>query len=334
VKRRQFITLLGGAATWPRMARAQQRSPTPTIGWLDQIDPRAGLAEQLAAFDQALAQQGYVIGRNVSIEYLNAGGSDERRRALAAELVRRQVAVIVTPTGTTALAAKAATQSIPIVFIAGGDPVQEGLVASLNRPGGNLTGVATLTTEIAAKRLELLHDLAPKAEVIAALVRPYEGQASSDFSRAEATGFQSAALALGVRLLLLTAVTEGDTAGAVASAVQQKAGALLVGGGRGFAPAETQARIISLANRYSLPSMFYRRDAVAAGGLASYADDGLEIFRQAGVYVGRVLKGEKPADLPVQQSIKFNLVVNLKTAKSLGLTVSADVVSIADEVIE
>jgi putative ABC transport system substrate-binding protein len=214
----------------------------------------------------------------------------------------------------------------------GGDPVEEGLVASLNRPGGNATGVAILAAEIAGKRLQLLHELVPKADSIAALVR-LEGPDVSDLSRAESKGFQSAALALGVRLLLVNAMTESDLAGAFANAVQQHAGALLVSGSQVFGT--TQApQIISLANRYALPTMFSRSNAVAAGALASYGSEPLEPSRQMGVYTGRILKGEKPGDLPVVQPTKFTLAINLKTAKALGLAVSQDMLSIADEVIE
>ena len=203
---------------------------------------------------------------------------------------------------------------------------------SLNRPGGNATGVTILGTETAAKRLELLHELVPKAESIAALVRS-EGPDSSDFSRAQSKGFQSAALALGVRLLLVNAITESDITGAFANVVQQHAGALLVGGEQAFQAAQLP-QILSLANRYALPTMFFRSNAVAAGALASYGTDALEIFRQVGVYTGRILKGEKPGDLPVVQPTKFELAINLKTAKALGLNVSQDMLSIADEVIE
>jgi putative ABC transport system substrate-binding protein len=213
----------------------------------------------------------------------------------------------------------------------GGDPVEEGLVTSLNRPGGNLTGIAILATEIAAKRLELLHELVPKAESIAALVQS-EGPDSSDFSRAQSKGYQSAALALGVRLLLVKAATESDIAGALANAVQQRAGALLIGAERIFS--SVNAQIISLALHYSLPTMFFRSGAVAAGALASYGDDVLDRNRQVGLYTGRILKGEKPADLPVRTPTKFELWINLKTAKAIGLNVSQDMLSIADEVIE
>jgi putative ABC transport system substrate-binding protein len=327
-KRREFITLLGGAAAaWPLAARAQQTAKLPTIGWLDS---GRSVEASMAAFSQGLAEAGYVVGRNVNLEYSSAEGDNDRMRAFVAEFVRRHVTVIVATTGAGAHAAKAATQTIPILFSAGGDPVAEGLVASLNRPGGNVTGVSILATEIAAKRLELLHDLVPKAESIAAMVRLED---SSDFSRTQAKAFQSAALALGVRLLLVNAVTDRDIAGAFANAVQQHAGALLVGGEQVFATTLIP-QIISFANRYALPTMFLRRNAVAAGALASYGTDPLETFRQVGVYTGRILKGEKPADLPVVQSTKFELAINLKTAKALGLTVPPTLLVSADEVIE
>jgi putative ABC transport system substrate-binding protein len=231
------------------------------------------------------------------------------------------------------IAAKVATQSIPIVFLMGADPVGQVLVTSLNRPGGNLTGVAALAIEIAAKRLQLLHELIPKAESVAAVVPPSEGPTASDFARAEASGFQSAALARGLRLLLLvTDATESDIAAAFAKAVQQRAGALLIGGERGFTRVEAQ--MISLANRYSLPTVFIANRAVAAGALASYGPDLMDEYRQAGVYTGRILKGEKPADLPILQPTKFGLAINLKTAKALGLTVPPSLLAIADEVIE
>ena len=233
--------------------------------------------------------------------------------------------------GRLAHAAKAATQTIPIVFLVGGDPVEEGLVATLNRPGGNATGAATLGVEIAAKRLELLHELVPNVESIAALVRS-EGPDASDFSRAQSKGYQSAALALGVRLQLVNAMTASDIAGAFANAVQQHAGALLVGGETLFVAQMPQ--ILSLANRYALPTMFFHSNAVAAGGLASYGTDNSETFRQMGVYTGRILKGEKPSDLPVVQSTKFELAINLKTARALGMTVPLPLLAAADEVIE
>ena len=282
MKRRDFLTLLGAAAAWPAVARAQQPGKLPTIGWLETV--RTDIVAS-TAFNRGLAEAGYVVGRNVNLEYRSAGTDRDRLRMLAAEFVREQVAVIVAATGRTAHAAKAATQTIPIVFVMGGDPAEEGLVASLNRPGGNATGAAILGAEIAAKRLELLHELVPKAESIAALVR-LEGPDVSDFSRAQSKGYQSAALALGVRLLLVNAMTDSDIAGAFANAVQQHAGALLVGAETLFAAAH-MPQILSLANRYALPAMFFHSDAVPAGALASYGTDLSESFRQVGVYTGR-----------------------------------------------
>jgi putative ABC transport system substrate-binding protein len=326
---RDFITLLSGAAVWPLTARAQQTGKLPTIGWLDSSG-RTPL-ESRAAFDRGLAEAGYVVGRNVDIEYRSAENDNDRLRPLAAEFVRRQVAVIVPTSGTAAQAAKAVTRTIPIVFNMGGDPVEDGLVASLNRPGGNMTGVTILVGEIAAKRFELLHELVPKAQSIAVLVRA--GPDSSDLSRADLKSFQSAALALGVRLLQVNAITESDIAGALANAVQQRAGALLVRGAGVFNVAQAP-QIISLANRYALPTMFSTSNAVAAGALASYGTDALESYRQMGIYTGRILKGEKPGDLPVVQPTKFELAINLKTAKVLGITVPPTLLVAADKVIE
>jgi putative ABC transport system substrate-binding protein len=328
MRRRQFLTLLTGAAAWPIAARGQQTGKLPTIGLLETV--RTGIVPS-TAFNRGLAEAGYVVGRNVNLEYRSAGTDSDRLRMLAAEFVREEVAVIVAATGRSAHAAKAATQTIPIVFFMGGDPVEEGLVASLNRPGGNATGVASLQAEIAAKRLEMLHELVPKAESIAALVRS-EGPDSSDFSRAQSKGYQSAARALSVRLLLVNAMTESDIAGAFANAVQQHAGALLVGGETLFVAQMPQ--ILSLANRYALPTMFFHSKAVAAGALASYGTDPSEGYRQIGGYTGRILKGEKPADLPVVQSTKFELAINLKTAKALGISVPLPLLGLADEVIE
>jgi putative tryptophan/tyrosine transport system substrate-binding protein len=330
MRRRDFLTLLSGAAgAWPLAARAQQTGKLPTIGWLDSAEAPA---ESRAAFNRGLAEAGYIVGRNVVIEYRSAENDNDRLRLLAAEFVRQQVAVIVPTTGTAAQAAKAATRTIPIVFYMGGDPVEEGLVASLNRPGGNMTGAAVLVGEIAAKRLGLLHELVPKAQSIAALERS-AGPDSSDLSRAELKSFQSAALALGVRLLQVNAMTESDIAGTLANAVQQGAGALLVGGTQAFNLAQAP-QIISLANRYALPTMFTRSSAVAAGALASYGADNLESSHQIGIYTGRILKGEKAGDLPVVRPTKFDLAINLKTAKALGLTVPQTLLVAADEVVE
>ena len=327
MKRRDFITLLGGAAAWPVAARAQEGLQTPTIGWLDPIDPNSAPIGQLKGFKQGLAEQGYVVDRTVNLEIHSAEGDAERMRVLA-DLLRQQVAVIVTTGGATAQAARAATQRIPIVFSMGGDPVVEGLVASLNRPGGNLTGIAIQATEVAAKRLELLHELVPKTQSIAAVT----SSPASDFSLARARGFQAAALAHGVHLLLFNALTESDIAGAFANAVQQGAGALLVGSDRSLTAIMDQ--MISLANHYSLPTLFFPSRSVAAGALASYGINTLDVSRQVGLYAGRILKGEKPADLPVRTPNKLELAINLKTAKTLGLTVPPNLLAIADELIE
>jgi putative ABC transport system substrate-binding protein len=330
IGRRDFITLLGGgAAAWPLAASAQQAGKLPTIGWLD---PALAPSDSLAAFNRGLAETGYAVGRNVDIEYRSSEGDNDRMRLLIADFVRQRVAMIVPTTGTAAQAAKAATRTIPIVFVMGGDPVEEGLVASLNRPGGNMTGVAVLVGEIAAKRLQLLHELVPKAQSIAVLV-PSAASDISDLSRAELKSFQSAAPALGVRLLQVNAATESDIAGAVASAAQQGAGALLVRGSQSLNFAQAP-QIISLANRYALPTMFTGRSAVAAGGLASYGTDTLEGYHQVGVYAGRILKGEKPGELPVVQPTKFELAINLKTARALGITVPPTLLVAADKVIE
>jgi putative ABC transport system substrate-binding protein len=319
--------LLGGAAvTWPLAARAQQPA-IPTIGWLDFESPEAA-RESIPAFKRGLAEIGYVEGRNVVVEYRWAEAHNDRLPALAADLVRRQVAVIVALTTSSALAAKAATQTIPVVFRMGSDPVEIGLVASFNRPAGNLTGVANLAAEIAAKRFALLHELVPAVASIAMLVNP----ANSYYTQAETRDLQSTARVLGVRVLVLNGGTESDVAAAFATLVEQQAGALLIGGDTFFFTARDQ--IMSLAARYAIPTMFFDSVSVAAGGLLSYGPDLLGANQQVGLYTGRILRGEKPADLPVVQATRFELVINLKTAKTLGLTMSPTLLAIADRVIE
>jgi putative ABC transport system substrate-binding protein len=326
MRRREFIAGLGGAAAWPLAARAQQR-PVPTIGWLDS-ESLESVREYLPAFRKGLAEIGYVEGRNVIVEYRWAEHDNDRLSALAADLVRRQVALIVAPTTSSALAAKAATQTIPIVFAMGSDPVALGLVASLNRPTGNLTGVAVLGAEIAPKRLALLHELVPAVASIAMLVNP----ANPNYVQAETKDLQSAAHVLGLRVLVLNGGTESDIAAAFATLVDRQVSALLISADTFFYAEGHQ--IMSLAARYAIPTMFYDRASVAAGGLLSYGPDLRDGLRQVGVYAGRILKGEKPADLPVVQPTKFELVINLKTAKPLGLTIPETLLATADEVIQ
>jgi putative ABC transport system substrate-binding protein len=313
MRRREFIAGLGSAAIWPVVAHAQQ--PTmPVIGWLDNVP---GTMERiLPAFKRGLAETGYVVGRNVTIEPRE--GDRERLPALAADLVRQHVTVITVVGVTSAQVAKAATQTIPIVFSMAGDPVEVGVVASLNRPSGNLTGVTIIGGEVAAKRLEQLHKLVPVADTTAMLAR----------TRA----MQSAADVLGVRLLLLYAATESEIAAAFATLVEQHTGALVLSGNLFSAAAIDQ--IISLAGRYAVPTLFSNRAPVAVGALASYGTNVDEINRLMGVYTGRILKGEKPADLPVMLPTKFEFVINLKTAKALGLTIPETLLATADEVIQ
>jgi putative ABC transport system substrate-binding protein len=321
MRRRQFIAGLGGAVAWPMAARAQQ--PTvPVIGWLDAVP---GTMERiLPLFNQGLAETGYVVGRNVTI----TSREGDRLPALAADLVRQHVTVITVVGVTAAQVAKAATQTIPVVFLMAGDPVEVGVVASFNRPSGNLTGVTTVSAELAGKRLELLHKLVPAADTIAMLAR----QPGSNFIQAETRAMQSAADVLGVRLLVLYAATESEVAQAFATLIEQHAGALVTSSNVFSLAAIDQ--IISLAGRYAVPTLVFARAEVAGGALASYGPKRDETFRLMGVYAGRILKGEKPADLPVMLPTKLELVINLKTAKALGLTISETLLATADEVIQ
>jgi putative ABC transport system substrate-binding protein len=327
MKRREFITLLGGAAAaWPLAARAQQPA-MPVIGFLGGASPEA-YARRLSAFHQALKETGYVEGQNVEVEYRWAEGQNNRLPALAAGLVHRQVAVIAA-TGTAAtLAAKGATTAIPIVFSAAVDPVAEGLVASLKRPGGNLTGVTSLNVEVGPKRLELLHEVVPSATSMALLVNPTNPSIAEPFSQA----LQAAARVLGLQLHILHASSEREIEVAFATLVKLGAGGLVIMPDQLFIARSEQ--LAALTVRHAVPSIHLFREFAAAGGLMSYGSDDREYYRLVGIYVGRILKGEKPSDLPVQQVTKVELIINLKTARALGLSVPLPLVGRADEVIE
>jgi putative tryptophan/tyrosine transport system substrate-binding protein len=325
--RREFVVLLGGAAAaWPLAARAQQRT-MPAIGYLSSASPNQD-AGRLRGFRQGLRETGYIEGQNVAIEYRWAEEQTDRLPALAADLVSRKVAVIAMAGQVLgAFAAKAATTSIPIVFLTGADPVAIGLVTSLNRPGGNLTGVTTLSVELEPKRLELLQGLVPSATTIGALVNP-----TNPNTEIEARGLQEAARALGLNLPILNASSEDDFGTAFARLLELKAGGLVIGTDGLFI--SRSEHLAALTVRHGMPAIFQFREFAAAGGLMSYGGSLADMYRQSGVYVGRILKGEKPGDLPVQQATKVELIINLKTARALGLTVPLPLIGRADEVIE
>jgi putative ABC transport system substrate-binding protein len=327
MRRRDFIVFLAGVmAAWPLAARAQQKA-MPVIGVLNTGSPGPSSALFMVAFSQGLSEAGYVEGQNLAIEYRWAEGHYDRLPALAADLVDRKVDLIIATSPPGAFAAKSATSTIPIVFRGGADPVGDGLVASLARPGGNLTGVSVLATEVTAKRLELLSELVPGAGVIALLVNPTNSSAERVIQEV-----QQAARAKGVQLSILKAGTESEIDAAFASLNQLTAGALLVGADPFLSGRREQ--LVALASRHAIPSIYAWREFAASGGLISYGASLTSAFRLLGTDAGKVLKGAKPADLPVQQPTTFELVINLRTAKALGLTVPQSMLTRADEVIE
>jgi putative tryptophan/tyrosine transport system substrate-binding protein len=327
IKRREFISLLGGAAiAWPLAARAQQ-PPMPVIGYLNNVSPESD-ASRLTGLRRGLSQTGYVEGRNLVIEYRWAGNQADRLPGLAADLAQLRVAVIVSPGLVATLAAKASTTSIPIVFGLGNDPVQLGLVASLNRPGGNLTGFNAVGSELGAKGLALLHELVPSVATIGFLENPNNNPVSELMTR----DVLAAARVIGVKVQILKAGTDREIDAAFVSLVQAQTGALFVGNDAFFNNRIEQ--LVALAARHAIPTMYAFREFVVAGGLISYGSSLIETYRQVGLYAGRILKGEKPADLPVQQITKLELIINLKTAKTLGLEVPDRLLALADEVIE
>jgi ABC-type uncharacterized transport system substrate-binding protein len=327
MKRRKFITLLGGmAAATPFSARAQQ--PLPVIGFLSNASPEF-YEIRLLAFRRGLAETGFVEGQNVAIEYRWAGGDNDRLPSLAAELVRRPVAVLISAGGTpAAIIAKAATPTIPIVFSVAANPVSIGLVSRLNQPGGNLTGVTNQNIEIGPKRLEVLRELLPAATTVAILVNPTSRGASELFLQ----DLTPAARTIGMQLRLLQASTDADLESAFSSLAELRADALVVSPDVFFNTRSEQLAALSL--RHKIPSIYQYRRFAAAGGLVSYGSDETESYRMVGIYVGRILKGDKPGDLPVQQATKVELIVNLKTARALGITVPLSLLGRADEVIE
>jgi putative ABC transport system substrate-binding protein len=323
MRRRKFIAGLAGVAVWPLAARAQQSVP-PIIGLLS-ISSSGNWTMPMSAFKRGLGEIGYVVGRNVRIEERWAEGQFDRLPALTADLLRHQVAVVFAGGPPAVLAAKAQTSTIPIVFYVGEDPVKEGLVASLNRPGGNVTGFTDFNNQLTGKRLGLLHEVVPKADVVAFLLNPNNPNAEPDTRDARA-----AAQTLWLQLRVVTAMTESELEPAFAAMVQQGVGALLIGVDSGIRP----EKVVALAVRHAIPAIYPARDYPVVGGLMSYGASKAEAWHQAGIYVGRILKGESPADLPAQQATKFEFVFNLKTAKTLGLEIPPTLLAVTDEVID
>src|SRR5262245_5016414 len=325
MKRREFITLVGGAVTTWSFAGLAQQPAMPVVGFINAASPEP-YARMLSAFVKGLSEAGYVENQNVKIEYRWAQGEIDRLPALVTDLVRREVAVIAATGTPAALAAKAATTTIPIVFEMGNDPVQLGLVASLNRPGGNVTCIAQMATEVAPKRLELLHEMIPNARIIAFLVDP------TVIFENTTRGVQAAAGSLGLEVHALNVSSDRDLEEFFQKLVELRAGGLVISGGQFFNSRSKQ--LAAMALQYAVPTIFPYVDFATAGGLMSYGTSIIDAYRLAGVYTGRVLKGEKPADLPVQQAIKVELIINLKTAKALGITVPMSLIGRADEIID
>jgi putative ABC transport system substrate-binding protein len=324
MKRRDFLGFAAGATMWPLAAPAQQ--PMPVIGFLNG-GSAAGYAPMVAAVRQGLKEAGYVEGQTVAIEFGWAEGKYDRLKALASDMIRREVNVIAATSTPAALATKAITSTIPIVFTTGADPVELGLVASLNRPGGNVTGVSFLVNELTSKQIEMLHTMVPKASLFGFLVNP-----DVAYAKTQTTDAQNAARALGLQLLVLNAKTESEIEAAFRTLVEQKAGGLVTISEPFLNSRRDQ--IVELANRHSLPTLYPVRDYVEAGGLVSYGTSIVDAYHEVGVYTGRILKGEKPADLPVVRPTKLELVINLKTAKALGLVISPSVLALTNDVIE
>jgi putative ABC transport system substrate-binding protein len=324
MKRREFITLLGGAAAWPLAARAQQLQ-TPVVGFLRSA-PLTDVAHFVSAFRGGLIEMGFIEGQNVAIEFRSAENDLDRLPALVGDLLRHRVAVIAA-NGVAAVAAKAATKTVPIVFATGSDPIADGLVASFNRPGGNVTGVSFLGGVVAAKRVAFLRELVPKATIIGLLLQPDTAE-----SEAERREVRIATQTQGQRVVIIDVVHAREIESAFVTFVERGASALLIGAG-GFLNAN-RGRIIALAARYKLPACHAERTAAFDGGLMSYGASGTDAYRQVGVYAGRILKGESPADLPVMQSVKLELILNLKTARTLGLEIPPKILALTDDVIE